>query len=75
MDDNVDGDAVTETTDARAENGANTPMGRTNANDHALLQQLAINGKPHPVRAYVATGEEALVEWCMTFNPTRLWKL
>ncbi|KAH7961251.1 hypothetical protein HPB52_006095 [Rhipicephalus sanguineus] len=24
------------------------------------LQQLAINGKPHPVRAYVATGEEAL---------------
>ncbi|KAH7943191.1 hypothetical protein HPB52_006287 [Rhipicephalus sanguineus] len=37
MDDNVDGDAVTETTDACAENGANTPMDLTNANDHALV--------------------------------------
>ncbi|KAH7981735.1 hypothetical protein HPB52_000981 [Rhipicephalus sanguineus] len=37
MDDNVHGDAVTETTDARAENGAATPMELTNANDHALV--------------------------------------
>ncbi|KAL1477451.1 hypothetical protein MTO96_035728 [Rhipicephalus appendiculatus] len=37
MDDNVDGDAVTERTDACADNGANTPMDFTKANDHASV--------------------------------------
>ncbi|KAH7957243.1 hypothetical protein HPB52_016510 [Rhipicephalus sanguineus] len=45
MDDNVNGDAVTETTDARAENGANTPMDLTNANDNALVSDKSSD--PH----------------------------
>ncbi|KAH8023639.1 hypothetical protein HPB51_015135 [Rhipicephalus microplus] len=63
MNDNADGDAVTETTDACADNDDNTPMELANTNGHA--SKTALN---HKTTVIVPSGDADIANFMLSFG-------